>query len=297
MTIVVGIEPGQRNTAALSLAGTLAAMLREPVVAVSVIQFPDDMPSPLRVGMEDSELLALIATGAIAQARAMLGDALVDAVAIRHRSVRSGLLEAVAERRGSHLVLGSNHDDGTGRVLIGPAADALLHASTVPVHLAPPAFRRSQGERPVHRLTVGFGPGDGSGIALRVAAGLADQADATVRTATFYVRPPKLGPWAGGGGGLSYEAQLAAQWREQMEATVKKAVDTLGDELGERRWIHTDFGQGSVWPEAIDSIPWEPDEILVLGSRPRGGVRGVFLGSNAAEIVRSSVVPVMVLPG
>jgi nucleotide-binding universal stress UspA family protein len=297
VTLVVGIEPGQPNTGALALAGVLAEALGEPVVAVAVVLFPVDLPSPLRLGMEDADFLRLIATGAIAQARAMLGDHLSDAVVVRARSVRSGLLEAISEHRASHLVLGTSHDDGTGRVALGPAADALLHASTVPVHLAPAAFRRSQGERPLHRITVAFGPGDGSEIALRVAAGLADQADATLRTATFYVRPPKIGPVLGGGGGLAYEAQLAAQWKEQMEKTVDKAVDKLQDAQGHRRWVHKDFGQGSMWPQAIDSLPWENDEILVLGSRPRSGVRGVFLGSVAAEIVRASTVPVTVLPG
>ena len=50
------------------------------------------------------------------------------------------------------------------------------------------------------------------------------------------------------------------------------------------------------WEEALDSLPWEDGEVLVVGSSRLGPVARVFLGSNATKIIRSSPVPVLVIP-
>jgi nucleotide-binding universal stress UspA family protein len=47
---------------------------------------------------------------------------------------------------------------------------------------------------------------------------------------------------------------------------------------------------------ALDALPWEEGEMLVVGSSRLGPVALVFLGSNSTKIVRSSPVPVVVIP-
>ena len=54
---------------------------------------------------------------------------------------------------------------------------------------------------------------------------------------------------------------------------------------------------GRSWKEALDKAEWQDGEILALGTRPRGDIRRVFLGSRSGEIIRDSPVPVLVLPG
>ena len=54
---------------------------------------------------------------------------------------------------------------------------------------------------------------------------------------------------------------------------------------------------GHSWKEALDKADWQEGEILALGTRPRGDIRRVFLGSRSTKIIRESPVPVLVLPG
>src|ERR687891_707816 len=48
--------------------------------------------------------------------------------------------------------------------------------------------------------------------------------------------------------------------------------------------------------DALHSLPWEEGEVLVVGSSRLGPVARVFLGSNSTKILRSSPVPVVVIP-
>jgi nucleotide-binding universal stress UspA family protein len=53
---------------------------------------------------------------------------------------------------------------------------------------------------------------------------------------------------------------------------------------------------GRDWEDALDSLPWEEGEVLVVGSSRLGPVARLFLGSNSTKIIRSSPVPVLVIP-
>lgn len=291
MAVVVAVRPGHRNASALALAGELAQVLGEPVVAAAIVVVPPGVPSPLRIGMSDEEYFALIATDAIAEARQVLGDALTAAAAVGARSVRAGLLEVLETRGATHLVLGSAERGEHGRTRIGDVASGLLHAARVPVHIAPVGYTRTFAEHPIRRLTVAFGPGDGSRQALEYGATFADRVDSMIRAVTFFVRDTTGLPPHG------YNMQIAVAWHEQMSKAVDEAIRGL-DKLGlPSRFITAEFGDGATWRTAIDAVDWAPGEMLVVGSRPRGGIRSVFLGSRAVEILHHAPVPVTVLPG
>ena len=53
---------------------------------------------------------------------------------------------------------------------------------------------------------------------------------------------------------------------------------------------------GTSWAEALSSVDWMPNELLVLGSSSAGTLRRVFLGTSATKIIRHSPVPVLVVP-
>jgi nucleotide-binding universal stress UspA family protein len=52
---------------------------------------------------------------------------------------------------------------------------------------------------------------------------------------------------------------------------------------------------GRDWEDALDSLPWEEGEVLVVGSSRLGPVVRVFLGSSSTKIVRSLPVPILVI--
>jgi nucleotide-binding universal stress UspA family protein len=71
-----------------------------------------------------------------------------------------------------------------------------------------------------------------------------------------------------------------------------KALATLPDDGAAEAGIV----EGRDWEDALDALPWEEGEVLLVGSSRLGPVARVFLGSNASKFVRSSPVPVLVVP-
>lgn len=292
MGILVAVRPGHPNAGALALAGELADALGEAVIAVAVVVVPPGVPSPLRDGMADEDYFALIAAGAMDEARTVLGERLSAEVACGARSVRAGLLDAVERQGATRLVLGSADRGEAGRTRVGDVASGILHASGVPVHLAPVGYRRAFAEQPVRRVTVAFGGGDGGRQAVEFGAVLADRADSMLRAVTFFVRETSSGPLVAQG----YGAQLSAAWHEQMAEALDAAVRGV-DSLGlPTRFMSSEFGDGASWRAAIDAVEWLPGEHLVVGSRQRGAIRSVFLGSRAIRILHEAPVPVVVMP-
>jgi nucleotide-binding universal stress UspA family protein len=92
--------------------------------------------------------------------------------------------------------------------------------------------------------------------------------------------------------GYSAERLVAEQWRAQAEETQNRALATLPDNVT----VEAGVVSGRNWEEALDSLPWEEGEVLVVGSSRLGPVKRVFLGSSSTKIVRSSPVPVVVIP-
>jgi nucleotide-binding universal stress UspA family protein len=72
----------------------------------------------------------------------------------------------------------------------------------------------------------------------------------------------------------------------------EKALVTLPDDVV----VEASVVSGRDWEETLDSLPWEEGEVLVVGSSRLGPVARVFLGSNSTKIIRSSPVPVVVIP-
>ena len=56
------------------------------------------------------------------------------------------------------------------------------------------------------------------------------------------------------------------------------------------------IGTGYEWREAVENVPWETGDMLLLGSGAAGPVAQVFLGSAASKILRHAPVPVMIVP-
>jgi nucleotide-binding universal stress UspA family protein len=92
--------------------------------------------------------------------------------------------------------------------------------------------------------------------------------------------------------GYDAERLVEEQWRAQAEEAQESALATLsGDVVMEAGVV-----SGRNWEDALDSLPWEEGEVLVVGSSRLGPVARVFLGSNSTKIIRSSPVPVLVIP-
>ncbi|WP_375425304.1 universal stress protein [uncultured Friedmanniella sp.] len=282
MTILVGLAAGERGAPALDLGAMLARSAQERLVVVSVV--PRPWPPSAYGG--DAEFLALaeqMAEAVLASARARLPEDLEVDYLVRHDpSVPAGLLAVARDHEARQVVLGSSSAGGYGRVSLGGVADRLLHSTEVPVTLAPRGFV-ARAETVVRRVTVAFGRGDGDSDLLGRAAAVADRIGAGIRVACFAVRPETVFP-----GVVSSAADelVAREWVAGLEGDI-------GSALG--RPVPTVLGQGDSWAAALSDIDWAEGDLLAIGASS-SAVSRFFLGSHAAKIVRSSPVPVVLVP-
>jgi nucleotide-binding universal stress UspA family protein len=282
MTILVGLAAGERGAPALDLGAMLARSAGERLVVATVV--PRPWPPSAYGG--DKEFLALaeqMAEQVLTAARDRLpADLEVDYLVRHDPSVAAGLLALTREREAGQIVLGSSSAGGYGRVSLGGVAERLLHSSELPVTLAPRGFVARSDTR-VRRVTVAFGRADGDSDLLTSAAAVAGRIGADVRVACFAVRPPTAFPGVVPTGA---DQLVAEEWLRGLERD-------LGRDLG--RAVPTVLGQGDSWTAALSDVPWSEGDLLAVGTSS-SAVSRFFLGSHAAKIVRSSPVPVVLVP-
>lgn len=292
MTFVVGLDPAHRSTAVLHLAAMLARSADTDLVVTVVL--PETWP--MAAGTADAEWRGYTRDTAnlvLDHAAAVLGGE-VRAEYLLHEaaSARRGLAELAEQHGATLIVIGSSSAAPVGRIALGSESDALLHAAPVPVAIAPRGFRAASGAR-VTRVTAGYRGTASSRDLVLGAADVAARVGADLRIASFAVVPPGS---ATSGAGLDVEQRIADDWADDVErhaAAVLAEVSRLENAPHVERTV---IGMGATWDDALEHVEWEPGEVLVVGSSTLGPLARVFLGSNAAKVVRHSPVPVIVVP-
>jgi nucleotide-binding universal stress UspA family protein len=181
--------------------------------------------------------------------------------------------------------VGSADDGEWDRVALGSTADHLLHAAHVPVAVAPRGFATHAVSR-FARATCAFRADRASDDVLRRTTEICAEAGASVRIATFGVLGKTMYPPEVRG-----EQDVLASFVEQAEAALRAAAAATG-----LREVDHVVATGRDWAEAVGRLEWRHDDVLVLGSSPRGVLARVFIGSHASRIIRHSPVPVVVVP-
>jgi nucleotide-binding universal stress UspA family protein len=272
---------------ALSLGRMLARTGDVTLTVCVVVPQTWDYPTPARVDAEYAAFLNQYADDAIAEAREYLGDE-VRAEYTSTSSASEGLIAMATETDAAIIALGSARHGPLGRFTVGGIANEMLHVSPVPVALAPRGYRPSSETR-LRRVTCAFSGSTLSRSAFDAAVQLSSRHGVPLRLTTFVVRDRQMYPSQ-----VGYDAErlVAEQWRSQALEAQEKALATLPDDVA----VEAGILEGRDWEEALDSLPWEEGEVLVVGSSRLGPIARVFLGSNSTKIVRSSPVPVLVIP-
>jgi nucleotide-binding universal stress UspA family protein len=113
-----------------------------------------------------------------------------------------------------------------------------------------------------------------------------------LRIVSFTVRPVMV---FNGSIEPSAEDLVVRQW-------ARRTMDDIAKQLNDVRAhiavpdVDVVVGSGHNWREAVESVPWEPGDMLLLGSGAAGQPARVFLGSAASKILRHAPVPVMIVP-
>jgi nucleotide-binding universal stress UspA family protein len=291
MTIVIGLAPNARGSAAVHLGSMLARSLSEDVVVAAVVPRPWP-PNPYRIDSEYLQLQEQAADRALAVARTQIGsDLTVELVAHQARSVSSGLLEVARDRKATLVALGSSAGGVLGLVSLGGVADRILHSSDIAVALAPRGFDTGTDCPRVSRITVAFGRADKDSDLLLTAAGVAESIGASLRVACFAVRPltPATGSVERGAEDLVVDA-----WAHHIADDIRQTLSS-GDPGSVSTRVDIVVGQGGSWGEALADVSWVDGEVVAVGTSS-SAISRFFLGSHASKIVRSSPVPVSLLP-
>ena len=282
MRYIVGYSANARGHDAVNLAVSLArgrgASLDLVLVVPEVQQF--GAAHAPKAGFENllnkqarewlDEALALVPADVPAQAHIRSGD-----------SDARTLIEAAEDLGADVLVIGATRTGLFKRFTIGSVASALLHASTVPVALAP---HGSDHQDALTRISCGLGTRAGAEKLLDFAIGMAAKRAVPLRVVSLLALD----------GGDPAAAAGAA--REYAEKTVAAAAPVSPEGVQLVAKTEVVVAQGRSIEEAVDGLDWEGGEVLVIGSSRLAQGRSIFLGSTANRILRALPVPMLVVP-
>ena len=289
MNYLVGLTADRGGRDALAL-GRMLARSGDVTLTVCIV-LPEvwGHPSLARVDAEYAAFLTRYAEDTIAEAREFIGDVVqAEYVSTSARTATEGLTSTATRMDAGLVVLGSARHGPFGRFAVGSVTNEMLHTAPVPVVLTPRGYSPASDAR-LRRVTCAFAGSTRSRTAFDAAVQLSKRHDVPLRLITLVVRDRQMYPSQ-----VGYDAErlVAEQWRTQADEAQKRALATLPDDVP----VEASVISGRNWEDALDSLPWEEGEVLVVGSSRLGPVRRVFLGSNSTNLVRSSPVPVVVIP-
>lgn len=281
MRYVVGYSANARGGDAVNLAVALAR--RQGASLDLVMVMPEDSPYngvyPPVAGFGDilaaqvsqwlDEGLALIPDDVSAQAHIRCGESEAEA-----------LIAAATELGAALLVIGASSTGLFKRFSIGSVASSLLHASTVPVVLAPSGYSRT---KPITRLTCALGTRAGAEDVLRTGIAMAKRRELPLRLVSLVA----LGQDSSGATVEQAEAHLRA---------VAEASQGVGVDAFDKLDVDVVVGHGRTIEDAVDALDWKKGEILLIGSSRLAQNNSIFLGATANRILRALPVPMIVVP-
>lgn len=278
---LVAYAADRRSRDALALAGVLAQTFDAALDVVYIVHEPSTRTS-------HQPNTADFAAHVREQARQWLEDArdrvpagvpvelhLRDAA-----SVATGLFDATTELGSALIVIGSG--SGSGRPLVAsPVVGAVLHASPVPVAMAPRKYGigREDQRGPLEELACAVGTRPGAQQVLEEAVGAVGRVNLPLRLVSL--------------------VDLTGHDRSAGKAARRAAEEALlaaADQVGERSVVRTDVGRGKNLKQAAGRIAWNPRSALLVGSSRLAQGRQTFLGTTASRLLAHLPIPMIVVP-
>lgn len=198
----------------------------------------------------------------------------IDISAVARRGAAAAVL-AELSKAATIVVVGTRSASALSRAVLGSVSASLLHHASCPVVVVPEP--RPSGTRPP-RVVVGVDHSAPSTLALQWAAEHAALREVVL--SPVYVRESAYR-------GDTAELSLALL-EEHERAALAHAVAPWYDGP-----LEPEVVAGHAGEELLDLV--EPQDVLVLGSRGRGGFTGLLLGSTSTSVAQHAKCPVVVL--
>ena len=279
-TLVVGVDGSERSRDALALARCLA---QTGTKLVLVCAYAADRYRAGDGGASYGRALRADAEAALARLGGGIGS---ETIAIADHHPARALEEIAARLQASLIVIGSTHRGPLQRVLPGGTGEHLLEEARRPIAIAPHGFSERDHEQ-LRSVACAFDGAPESRRALAYAAELAGGVGARLAVVRATDPPGTVdATLALDELGAATAHRLRARPMEELRQVVAEldpaleadAILLYGDPATEL--VRMSFGV----------------DLLVLGSRGHGPLRGALLGSVSARVIRDSACPVIVVP-
>ncbi len=282
--VIVAFDGGERARDALVLGATLTARDGELIVCcVHRFKALSARVDPSAPALDHEQ-----AERCVAEASQLLDGALrITPLLLAGVGAAMVLQRAAEEQHADLLVLGSSHRGAVGRVLVGSVTEETLHGAPCPVAVAPVGFHRSPKPSRIASIAVAYDDDVQAAGALRVAGKLAAETGARLQVIAIAntATPMVVGSTAD----LAYSASVDS--RVQMaEHDLAAAIALLPAGLT----VTSEVRRGLPPEEILRSS--DDVDLLVLGSRGRGPLRRMVLGSVGDTVVRAAGCPVLIVP-
>lgn len=282
MRYVVGCTEDERGSEAIALALALA-LARAPGAELDLVHVLPGPGENLRLAAEHEyqQYLAGKAETWLDKALALIPPGMTARKHIRTAdSFAEGLIEAAEELGARLIVVGAASKGLLRRFTVGSVANALLHASSVPVALAPSGYRPP---RDITRLTCAIGTRAGAEALLDVAVDAAAIRHVPLRLISLVTLDA----------GHGHSGAEAESWaKSHAEITLAKAVEGVA----KRTLVTAAVASGDSIEDAIERLDWDECEVVVIGSSRLAARSRIFLGTTANKMLRALPVPMVVVP-
>ena len=278
MRYVVGYTPNERGADAVALASAMARAQGAQLDLVYVVKkgVPHAAQDADGGHVSAGEQAVLDAQR---EGLALVPEDVSVEFHVRHaESFAAGLIEAAVEYQAGLIVVGAASSGLFKRHTVGSVANALLHASPVPVALAPRGYRRTEA---VTRLTLAVGQRVGAEAAIDVAIGAAQRRGAPLRMVSLVELDAE-----GDSGEVVNAAHIHAN----------TVLTEASHRLPEGHNVSVEVAHGRSIEECIDDLEWDDGEILIVGSSRLAEKNKLFIGSTANKVLRALPVPMVVIP-
>ncbi len=283
MHLTVGYLATPTGDDGVALASALAKTFDAEVDVVLVVR--QEMPDGHPGRAEYQQLLVNRGEEWVSRAISALGDRGVTAnsTVLVGESFAESLIGFAEEKNSDLIVIGGARDGVFGGHVIGSVTGALLHASPIPVALAPRGFHEDPPDT-VTAVTAAVPTRPGDDNPLPFAITLASAANLPIRMVSL-VSAENLA-----------HAESAREVREIQIAAAEENLVLAARALPDAPEIESLVADGLTLESALKKLNWDDTDVLVVGSSRFAAPRRIFLGSTAARILAGTDAPVIVVP-
>jgi nucleotide-binding universal stress UspA family protein len=283
MHLTVGYLATPTGDDGVALASALAKTFDAEVDVVLVVR--QEMPDGHPGRAEYQRLLVDKGETWVSRAIGALGDRGVNAssTVLAGESFAESLIDFAEKKESDLIVIGGARDGIFGGHVIGSVTGALLHASPIPVALAPRGYHEDPPDT-VTQVTAAVPTRPGDDNPLPFAITLASAANLPIRMVSL-VSAENLA-----------DGESAKEVRQIQIAAAKENLLVAARALPDAPEIESLVADGLTLESALKKLNWEDTDVLVVGSSRFAAPRRIFLGSTAARILAGTDAPVIVVP-